>query len=584
MLLTDKAFSNKVSGLKNSLINSTNKQLIEPTVADTIAQMLTELGVRHAFGIGGGAIAPIWQALEQSSIDVLHFRHEAGAAFAAMEAYFADGSPVAVFTTTGPGIMNALTGIAAARYDGAKVILISACTPETNEGKWGFQETSLKTMPEEIFTNGRLFNFAHRIKSSDELAEIAQKLAFGFSQPGGFVAHLSIPIDVQTNNGCNIFPDKSKLPSFIPDERVINQVSKLLLGESFAIWVGFGARNASQEILQLAERTGAAVMSSPRGKGIFPENHPQYLGVTGFAGHESVLEYMKSTPPERILVLGTRLGEFTSFWNPAMIPPKGFIHVDTDPQVPGAAYPNANTFPVVAGVKEFLDTLLEKLPRKLNNFLVQLPSKFQNFTLPEHNTDSYKGLIRPQVLMKAIQRVVVEGSNAIVIAEAGNSFAWTTHHLKFNKSRCWRVSTGFGAMGHATTGVVGAAIANGGKAVAIVGDGAMLMNQEINTAVQYQIPAVWIILNDGNYNMCTQGNKARGYNAVKTQIPSTDFVMFARSMGGDGISVENESQLNVALSKAMNSQIPFVVDVKINPTDAAPIGKRINCLIKQSAH
>jgi acetolactate synthase I/II/III large subunit len=102
--------------------------------------------------------------LEQSSIQVLHFRHEAGAAFAAMESYFANNSPVAVFTTTGPGIMNALTGIAAARYDGAKVILISACTPEVNEGKWGFQETSLKTMPEEVFTNGKLFNFAHRIK------------------------------------------------------------------------------------------------------------------------------------------------------------------------------------------------------------------------------------------------------------------------------------------------------------------------------------------------------------------------------------------------------------------------------------
>jgi acetolactate synthase I/II/III large subunit len=403
-------------------------------------------------------------------------------------------------------------------------------------------------------------------------------------QSGGFVAHLSIPIDVQTSNGCNILPDKSKLPLFTLDDRVINQVSELLSTESFAIWVGFGARNAAKEILQLAERTGAAVMSSPRGKGIFPENHPQYLGVTGFAGHESVLEYMKSTPPERILVLGTRLGEFTSFWNPSMIPQKGFIHVDIDSQVPGAAYPNANTFPVVADVKGFLNTLLEKLPRKLNNFLVQLPSKFQNCTPIEQNTDYYKGLVRPQVLMETIQRVVVEGSNAIVIAEAGNSFAWTTHHLKFNKSRCWRVSTGFGAMGHATTGVVGAAIANCGKAVAIVGDGAMLMNQEINTAVQYQIPAVWIILNDGNYNMCTQGNKVRGYDAVKTQIPLTDFVMLARSMGGDGISVESESQLNAALSTAMSSRIPFVVDVKINPTDAAPIGKRINCLIKQSAH
>jgi acetolactate synthase I/II/III large subunit len=579
MLLTDKVIFNQKYNQINSLVNPTNKQLIELTVADSIVQILTGLGVRHAFGIGGGAIAPMWEALEQSSIDVLHFRHEAGAAFAAMEAYFANNSPVAIFTTTGPGIINALTGIAAARYDGAKVILISACTSERNEGKWAFQETSLNTMPKELFSNGKLFNYAHRINSSNELPEIAQQLAIGFSKPGGFVAHLSISSEVQTSNGCHIFPDKSKLPLFIPDDKVINQVSKILSTESFAIWVGFGARDAAKEILQLAERTGAAVMSSPRGKGIFPENHPQYLGVTGFAGHDSVLEYMKSTPPERILVLGTRLGEFTSFWNPVMIPPKGFIHVDVDSQVPGVAYPNANTFPVIDDIKQFLSILLGKLSIRQNNSPVQ--SKFQNFTLQEENSNSYKGLVRPQVLMNAIQKIIVEASNAIVIAEAGNSFAWTTHHLKFSEIKRWRVSTGFGAMGHATTGVLGAAIANAGKAVAVVGDGAMLMNNEINTAVQYNIPAVWIVLNDSNYNMCSQGMKKLGYGSANTQISPTDFVMLARSMGADGICVDNEFQLETALLKAMNSTIPLVIDVKINPSETAPIGKRLFSLMKQ---
>jgi acetolactate synthase I/II/III large subunit len=583
MLLTDKAFLNKVSGLKNSLINPTNKQLIEPTVADSIVQMLIGLGVSHAFGIGGAAIAPMWEALEQSSIEVLHFRHEAGAVFAAMEAYFANNSPVAVFTTTGPGIMNALAGIAAARYDGAKIILISACTSKTNEGKWAFQETSFKTMPEEFFTHGKLFHFAQRIESSNKLPEIAQQLTTGFSQAGGFVAHLSISSEVQTSNGCHTFPAQSNLPLFIPEGNTINQVTKLLSTESFAIWIGFGARDAAKEILQLAERTGASVMSSPRGKGIFPENHPQYLGVTGFAGHNSVLEYMKTTPPQRILVLGTRLGEFTSFWNPIMIPPKGFVHVDVNSQVPGVAYPNANTFPVIADIKQFLSILLEKLLIKQNNSAIQLPTKFQNFTLQEGNSNSYKGLVRPQVLMSVIQKIIVEDTNAIVIAEAGNSFAWTTHHLKFSEIQRWRVSTGFGAMGHASTGVLGAAIANSAKAVAVVGDGAMLMNNEINTAVQYNIPVVWIVLNDSSYGMCGQGAKTIGYTGIKTQVAPTNFVMLARSMGADGISVKNESELKAAISKAMNSQIPFVVDVIIDPSEIAPTSSRNNSLIQQVA-
>ena len=581
MLLTDKSISKKISISNDSLVNLTNKQLIEPTVADTIVQMLTGLGVRQAFGIGGGAIAPMWEALERSSIEVLNFRHEGGSTFAAIEAYFASGSPVAIFTTTGPGIMNTLIGVAAAKYDGAKLILISACTSEKSKGKWAFQETSLNTMPEEIFTRGKLFHFAQRINSSNELPEIAKQLAIGFSQPDGFVAHISLSSEVQTSNGCHILPNKSKLPLFTPASNTIDQVSKLLSTESFAIWVGFGARNAAKEILQLAELTGAAVMSSPRGKGIFPENHPQYLGVTGFAGHNSVLEYMKSTPPQRILVLGTRLGEFTSFWNPEMIPPKGFIHVDVDPKVPGVAYPKADTFPVIADVKEFLNILLGKLSINRNNSPVPLPAKFQNFTLQEENSNSDKGAVRPQVLMKAIQKIIVEASNAIIIAEAGNSFAWTTHYLKFSKNKRWRVSTGYGAIGHATTGVLGAAIANAGKAVAVVGDGAMLMNNEINTAVQYKIPAVWIVLNDARYNMCYQGNNARGYTSINTKFSANDFVMYARSMGADGICVNKESELETALILAMNSRVPFVIDVIIDHTEQAPIGKRISSLMQQ---
>jgi acetolactate synthase I/II/III large subunit len=581
MLLTTKTLLNHNSNKHDSLPTSTSKQSQQPTVADCIVKMLTALKVHHAFGIGGGAIAPLWEALEQSSIDVLHFRHEAGAAFAAMEAYFANDSPVVVFTTTGPGITNTLTGLLAARWEGAKVILISACTPIKQQGKWAFQETSINTMPEEIFTTGTLFNYAKCMKSGDELPEIAEAIGVGLSRPGGFVAHISIPTDIQTSPGCNLALAKQKSPQIIPDNKIINKTVKLLSSAPFAIWVGFGARDAAQEILQLAEKTGAKVMSSPRGKGIFPENHPQFIGVTGFAGHQSVFEYMQSTPPERILVLGTRLGEFTSFWNPIMIPPKGFIHVDIDPSVPSTAYPTADTFPVIADIKTFLSALLAKLPLQLSWSPVTKLPRPQHSSLDIPQPD--KGLVSPQVVMDTIQQVIVEASNAIVIAEAGNSVAWATHYLKFSQTRRWRGSVGFGSMGYGTTGVVGATIASGSKAVVIVGDGAMLMNNEINTAVQYNIPAVWIVLNDASYGMCAQGMKKLGYSSAKTQIAPTDFVMFARSMGADGICVERESQLETALSKAMSSKVPFVVDVIINPTEPAPIGVRLASLITQIA-
>lgn len=581
MLLTKKTLLIQQSSKKDKRLNNRTR-ILTPTFADSLVELLAKLGVNHAFGIGGGAIAPLWEALEQSSIKVLHFRHEAGAAFAAMEAYFATNRPVVVFSTTGPGITNALTGIAAAHSEGAKLILISASTPTKLQGKWAFQETSSHSLPQEIFTDGSLFHYARCIESNSELPEITQKLAIGLKKPGGFVAHLSIPADIQTSESYDVAPKIPQLAPIFPDAKIIDEVAEFLTSESFAIWLGFGARDASEEVLQLAKRTGAAVMCSPRGKGIFPENHPQFLGVTGFAGHQSVLEYMHLSPPQRTLVLGTRLGEFTSFWNPTMIPPKGFIHVDIDPRIPGTAYPTADTLPVIADIKVFLRALLKRLPKQAS--LTPVISLSHNPVHPKQEDNSYKGLIRPAVLMKSIQEVIIEKSNAIIIAEAGNSFAWTTHHLKFNQPKRWRVSTGFGAMGNATTGVLGASMSNANKAVAVIGDGAMLMNNEINTAVQYNIPAVWIVLNDASYNMCVQGMKKLGYDTAKAPIIPTDFVMFARSMGADGVCVESESQLHAALLQAISAEVPFVVDVRVNPSESAPIGSRVNCLLTQSAH
>jgi acetolactate synthase-1/2/3 large subunit len=139
-------------------------------------------------------------------------------------------------------------------------------------------------------------------------------------------------------------------------------------------------------------------------------------------------------------------------------------------------------------------------------------------------------------------------------------------------------------MGHAATGVVGAALARNGKAVAILGDGAMLMNSEINTAVKYQIPAVWIVLNDSRYNMCSQGMTLLGFKDIDTQMSPVDFVAIARGMGADGIRVESETDLQVALEKALASNEPFVVDVQIDPTQIAPFGSRIQSLIEQGAN
>ncbi|NEU81696.1 scytonemin biosynthesis protein ScyA [Nostoc sp. UIC 10630] len=551
------------------------------SVADAIAQMLVNLGVSYAFGVAGGAMASLWGALSNSSIEVLNFRHEAGAAFAATEAYFANNRPTVVFTTAGPGITNALTGLFAARGEGAKVILLSACTSAPQRGRWAIQETSTYTLPSGgIFTSGALFNYAITIESAAQLPQIFRKLALAMAQPGGFVAHLSIPTAVQTSLVEDIaLPQLDVTPFPITaSKKAIAKSVELLSSGPFAIWVGFGAREAAEEILELAEKTGAAVMCSPRGKGIFPEDHPQFVGVTGLGGHASVLTYMEQQPPLRTLVLGTRLGEPTSFWSSALVPKEGFIHVDIDPEVPGVAYPHVETFAVRSDIKAFVEELLEQLPDAPRSTTLSLPHPERKAIEPAPDVD-YP--VRPEVLMAAIQKIIVEGSDAVVMAECGNSFTWSTHLLQFTETNRYRVSTGVGAMGHAVTGVLGAALANNSKAVGIVGDGAMLMNNEISTAVKYKIPAIWIVLNDARYNMCHQGMKILGLKGADATLPPTNFAMIARGMGAEAIVVVRESDIEAALEQAIASSVPFLIDVVIDADRPAPSGGRNKSLAAQ---
>ncbi|HYW21675.1 MAG TPA: scytonemin biosynthesis protein ScyA [Nodularia sp. (in: cyanobacteria)] len=552
------------------------------SVAEAIAQMLESLGVGYAFGVAGGAMASLWNALSNSNIEVLNFRHEAGAAFAASEAYFASDRPTVVFTTAGPGITNALTGLFAARGEGAKVILLSACTSAPQRGRWAIQETSSYTLPSGgIFTPGALFNYAITIESAAQLPQIFRKIALGLAQPGGFVVHLSIPTAIQTSLVDEISLPQLDVPSFpmTSQGEAIAKSVELLSAGNFAIWVGFGARHAAKEIREFAEKTGAAVMCSPRAKGIFPEDHPQFVGVTGLGGHASVLTYMEEHPPLHTLVLGTRLGEPTSFWSKAMVPSGGFVHVDIDPEVPGVAYSDAETFPIQSDIKAYMLELLQQWPDN--------PPPAGDICLPHPEHQAIAPLadvdypVRPEVLMAAIQKIIVEGSDAVVMAECGNSFTWSTHFLRFAQTNRYRVSTGVGAMGHTATGVLGAAIARNGKAVAIVGDGAMLMNNEISTAVKYNIPAVWIVLNDARYNMCHQGMKMLGLKGADAEMPETNFAMIARGMGAEAIGVVRESDLEAALKQAIAANVPFLIDVIIDADQPAPSGGRNKSLAAQ---
>ncbi len=540
------------------------------TVVSALVGMLSRLGAREAYGVSGGAMAALWDALSSSTLGVYHFRHETGAAFAAIEACFASGRPTVLFTTTGPGLTNAITGIVAAREERARVIVVSAYTSASSRGRFAIQETSRCTLPPSLYEAGRPFHFAAVIDDPIQLAAVERELATGLARRSGFVAHLALDTAVQRAPaaGPPIPSSPIPTPAETPTLAKVAACVDALSDGPFAIWVGYGARDAAAEVATLARRMQAPVMCSPRGKGIFPEDDPLFVGVTGLAGHASVMRYLEDFTPRRLLVLGSRLGEPTSFWDRRFVAPKGFVHVDADPEVPGVAFGSAPTLAVVADVGATLRAVLAVLRPASGGAIPELPRP--RIERVQRRRD---GLVRPEALMDAIQDRVVDRSHAIVLSESGNSFLWTTHRLRFSEPHRYRVSTGVGAMGHAAAGVIGAALATGRRAVAVVGDGALLMTNEINSAVKFHAPAVWIVLNDGRYGMCAQGMDALGLSA-DADIPQVDFAAFARAQGARATRVDHEGQLDDALAEAMAADGPFVVDVRIDPRCKAPASQR----------
>ncbi|MBS0448761.1 MAG: thiamine pyrophosphate-binding protein [Proteobacteria bacterium] len=537
------------------------------TLAEALVRSLSDLGVRDAYGISGGAIAALWHAMAASPWQVCHFRHESGAAFAATEASLATGRPVVVYTTTGPGLTNALTGLLAARGEGARVILVSGYTASAGHGRHAIQETSPFTMPAEFHAAGSLFHQATVLDAPGALPALMRRLANGLARPQGWVAHIALPTAQQAAPTAPPLPVPRRAPvAAVPEPALLDAAGAALRDAPFAVWIGHGARGAAREVRAFIERTGAPIFCTPRAKGIVPEMHPQFIGVSGMGGHDGVAAWVQAHA-ERILVLGTRLGEASSLWDARYAVRRGFVHVDVDPQVPCAAYPDAPTLAVSADVGAFLRAVLVRWPAAAR---VVLPSRPPPPSAPSLAASDR---VRPEFLMQAIQRRVVDAGDAIVLAESGHSFIWATRCLRFATPGRYRVSTGVGAMGHAACGVVGAALASGRRAVAIVGDGSMLMNNELHSAVKYGARAVWIVLNDGRYGMCHQGMQALGLGA-DALFPEVDFAALARALGAQGLRVAAEDGLDAVLDAALQAAGPCVVDVLVDPAARAPTAAR----------
>ncbi len=440
-------------------------------------------------------------------------------------------------------------------------------------GRLSFQETTPSSLELSGWLGPERPTMRACIDSVLQIPGIARRLATGLQRPGGFVATLTLPLGVQLapTPGARLPPMGSASTPPIDRAEIARLRSRLSEGE-LVIWAGFGARNAATAVRALAERSGARVMCSPRAKGVFPESHPQYLGVTGmFGGQARVQRALAERPPDHVLVLGSRLGQATSCFDAAYLPRHALVHVDVDPSAFGAAYPQLETIGVQADIQPWLDALLDGWPAGPHEIAPPMAREVAA-------TNGDGSGVHPRALMAAVQRCVVERSNAVVLSDVGNAFAWANHELCFDTPLRYRTSAGFASMTQASAGVVGTAIATGRPAVALVGDGAMLMGNEVSTAVQYRVPAKWVVLNDACYGMVHHGMVAVGMEPFETTMPEVDFAAMARALGAAGARVTQATALDDAMSQMLSHEGPFVLDVAIDAAVAPPFGGRNDAL------
>jgi acetolactate synthase-1/2/3 large subunit len=170
----------------------------ELTVGAATAGLIAGIGARQAFGVVGSAIASFCRDLRDRRIEYVHCRHESGAAFAAVEASLASELPTVVFSTTGPGITNAMTGLLAARWEGARLVFVSGVTPASQRGRWAIQETSLEGAQIPGPYRGRpLFDGAVQVQTAADVDALESLILDRAGRPGGWVMHAALPVDAQ---------------------------------------------------------------------------------------------------------------------------------------------------------------------------------------------------------------------------------------------------------------------------------------------------------------------------------------------------------------------------------------------------
>ncbi len=579
-----------------------------PEASDLIIRHLEQIGVEYVFGVPGGAIEPLYNALARSHrrgrIVPVVARHESGAAFMA-DGYARETGRLGVCcATTGPGATNLITGVASAFQDDIPMLVITAQTPLESFGNGAVQESSCTA----VDTVAMLHHCTHYNTLVSHLKQLERKLVAAITlafQARGPV-HLSIPLDLlrspleASGRPVNI-ASLIRQPRTTDLDRVRLLARRVRSAKQIVVVIGEGSRDAMPDILAFSEGRGAILVTTPQGKGLIDSYHPHYRGVCGLAGHRSATERLLHPSTDLVLVIGSSLDEQAGQgWLHSVKLDGKLVHIDnlarhfvrsqhadlhvcgnietlfrdlqTELSAGGATrlppwdmgnqrlscYPNIVSFDRRSrdrrggpDAANSVNNDRRRADRRVGNGAPLFSRRFSLANETAYRADTRP--IKPQRLMYDLSRLFPPDTR--YLADIGNSFLWGIHYLHPYHPNSgqgtrpfdyYRTSMGFASMGWSIGAAVGTAIGNPrAPVVCIVGDGSYLMSgQELTTALQHRLKIIFVVLNDRCLGTVKHGQRLAHAEPVGYELPPVDYAALARAMGVEAWTVRSPSDLD----------------------------------------
>ncbi|MDK2126895.1 thiamine pyrophosphate-binding protein [Parachitinimonas caeni] len=597
---------------KPSLSGGVDEEQAEVEVSDLIVSMLERIGVEYVFGIPGGAVEPMYNAMARSErrggLRHVLARHEAGAAFMA-DGYARETGKLGVcIATSGPGATNLITGIACSFDNGVPVLAITGQPPLPSFGKRAFQEsacTGINTLG--MFRHCTRYNSL--VSHPDQVEhKLVSAMAKALRAPNG-PTHLTFPVDVMR---AMVMPQVSSYElttlfrrrSLIDDGAIRHLCEEIVEARNIVFLIGGGCHEAVGPLMTLVNRLGAVFVATPDGKGLINPRHSAYRGVFGFAGHKTA-EATLRIDTDLVIALGTNLGEWTSGgWSETVLNTR-LIHVD-------ASEDNLMRSPMARlHVRGRIVSVCERLLELLA--FVQRPQRVDPLPSIEatlNDPDKYvsnEGLVKPQRLMQELSNKFPPTTR--FVADTGNSTAWAVHYLhaqdrrllsqdrrsvsrhhvrdergverRSSNSSWLRVTMDFAPMGWAIGAAIGIARANPScPVVCITGDGSYLMNgQEITAATEEGLTVIYVVLNDESLGMVKHGQRMTGAEQTACALPPVDYRKLAEALNVPGYRIETPADFDqIDYAAILARKGPTMIDVRIDGEEPPPMGVRVKTL------